>query len=76
MAKQKFTAEQREALWTAHNKKCAYTSELLDVSGFHIDHVIPENIFLEPEKYNEIKQQLGLPDDFDPTGLARPPKFL
>ncbi len=68
MAKQSFTAEQREALWVAHNKKCVYTRELLDVSNFHIDHVIPENIFLDPGKYRVVKPQLGLTDDFDPTG--------
>ena len=42
MANQKFSAAEREATWLAHEKKCAYTRELMDVSSFHIDHIVPE----------------------------------
>jgi hypothetical protein len=42
MANQKFSAAEREATWLAHEKKCAYTRELIDVSSFHIDHIVPE----------------------------------
>jgi hypothetical protein len=44
MANQKFSAAEREAIWLAHEKKCAYTRELIDVSSFHIDHIVPENL--------------------------------
>jgi hypothetical protein len=37
MAHQKFSAAEREAIWLAHEKKCAYTRELIDVSSFHIE---------------------------------------
>ena len=41
MARQKFSAAEREAIRLAHEKKCAYTRELIDVSRFHIDHIVP-----------------------------------
>ena len=69
MASQKFSAAQREALWEAHDKKCAYTRELLDVSNFHIDHVIPENLVNNPVDFEKFKAELGLTDDFDPFGF-------
>jgi hypothetical protein len=68
MASQQFTASQREAIWLAHGKKCAYTSELLDVSSFHIDHILPERLTDHPEELSKLKVQLGLPDDFDVRG--------
>lgn len=68
MAKQKFSAVQREALWLAHNKKCAYTRGLLDISSFHIDHVIPENLAEEPIALEEVIAQLGLDSNFNLHG--------
>jgi hypothetical protein len=68
MSSQKFSASEREALWLAHGKKCAYTSELLDVSSFHIDHIIPESLADEPIKFELVKAMLGLDKDFDPYG--------
>ena len=47
MSKQKFKAAEREAIWLAHGKKCVYTGKLLDVSNFHIDHIIPESLSSE-----------------------------
>jgi hypothetical protein len=44
MSSQKFSSAEREAIWLAHEKKCAYTRELLGVSDFHIDHVVPESL--------------------------------
>jgi hypothetical protein len=70
MADQKFSAAEREAIWLAHEKKCAYTRELIDVSSFHIDHVIPENLAADPRKFQEIKAKLNLDADFDLTGFA------
>jgi len=68
MSNQKFSASQREALWLAHEKKCAYTRESLDVSSFHIDHVIPESLAADPIELDQVKANLGLPDDFDIFG--------
>lgn len=68
MSNQKFNASQREAIWLAHEKKCAYTREPLDVSNFHIDHVIPESLADSPSELAKVKTILGLPDDFDIFG--------
>ncbi len=68
MSKQKFSAELREAIWNAHNKKCAYTGCLLDVSNFHIDHIIPERLAANPDEFRELATSLGLDDNFKISG--------
>ncbi len=68
MSTQKFTAFQREAIWLAHNKKCAYTRELIDFSDFHIDHIIPEYLIDEPIEIRRLKSMLKLTEDFDING--------
>jgi hypothetical protein len=68
MSSQKFSAAQREALWLAHQKKCAYKRELIDVSSFHIDHIIPEDLDKDPIEFDRVKAELGLSDDFDLFG--------
>jgi hypothetical protein len=68
MSSQQFNAEQREAIWLAHGKKCAYTREPLDVSNFHIDHVIPEHLVDDPGGLDAVKVKFGLPVKFDIFG--------
>jgi hypothetical protein len=68
MSSQKFSASQREALWLAHEKKCAYTRELLDVSSFHIDHIVPESLADDAIKLERVKAMLGVDKDFDLYG--------
>ena len=68
MSKQSFTAAQREAIWLAHSKKCAYTRELLDISNFHIDHIIPETLNSNPELRSDTLEKLNLSQDFDLLG--------
>lgn len=68
MSKQSFTAAQREAIWLAHSQKCAYTGELIDISNFHIDHVIPETFNEKPDLLAETLAKLELPKDFDLLG--------
>jgi hypothetical protein len=70
MSSQKFSASQREAIWLAHEKKCAYTRELLDVSSFHIDHIVPESLADDPAEFDQVKAKLGLPNDFDIFGYG------
>jgi hypothetical protein len=70
MSTQSFSAAEREAIWLAYDKKCAYTRELLDVSSFHIDHVIPESLAQDPAGLKRLKTELGLPDDFDIFGYG------
>lgn len=68
MAEQTFTAAEREAIWRAHGGKCAYTRELVDISSFHIDHVLPETLGDHPAELQEKLKELGLPADFDIQG--------
>ncbi|HEH9399842.1 TPA: hypothetical protein SIA35_001843, partial [Aeromonas sobria] len=68
MSNQKFSASQREALWLAHEKKCAYTRERLDVSCFHIDHIIPEYLADDPAELERVRNILGLKKNFDLHG--------
>ncbi len=68
MSTQKFTAAEREAIWLAHRKKCAYTRKLLDVSNFHIDHIIPESFTKDPAVLKDKIAKLKLPDDFNIHG--------
>jgi hypothetical protein len=69
MADRKFDASVREALWLAHDKRCAYTRGLLDVSSFHIDHVIPESMSADPIELQRVRAKYQLPDDFDLSGF-------
>ena len=68
MSTQKFTAAEREAIWLAHGKKCAYTGELLDVSNYHIDHIIPEAIAKDSAVLKVKMTDLNLPADFNIHG--------
>lgn len=68
MSTQRFSAAEREAIWLAHNKKCAYTGRLLDVREFHIDHIIPQSLNKESDEFKNIAAQLNLPKKFDMRG--------
>jgi hypothetical protein len=65
VAEQKFSAAEREAIWLAYNKKCAYTSESLDVSSFHIDHIVPESLANDPIELAKVKAAYQVGEDFD-----------
>jgi hypothetical protein len=68
MSKQSFSAIEREAIWLAHRRKCAYTGRLLDPNDFHIDHIIPESLLDNPAELDRVKASLGLRADFDVCG--------
>ena len=68
MSIQKFSAEEREAIWLAHERKCAYTGKLLDVSNFHIDHIIPESLAKDPAVLESKIATLDLSANFDLHG--------
>ncbi len=68
MSTQKFSAAEREAIWLAHGKKCTYTGESLDVSNFHIDHIIPESLTKDPTAFKDKIAELNLPSDFNIHG--------
>ncbi|MBY8986790.1 MAG: hypothetical protein KGD65_17085 [Candidatus Lokiarchaeota archaeon] len=64
MAKYKFTQLERYAIYKAHEGKCLYTGELLDLRNFDIDHIIPESYLDNPDEYQRIKLEYDLKDDF------------
>lgn len=68
MSTQKLSAAEREAIWIAHGKKCAYTGKLLDVSNFQIDHIIPESLTKNPAALKEKITELNLSVDFNIHG--------
>ena len=64
MSQKKISAAERQAIWLAHGKKCAYTGQLLEVNNFHIDHVIPVSLAKDPAAL----RKLDLPSDFNIFG--------
>ena len=64
MSRKKISAAERQAIWLAHGKKCAYTGELLEVSNFHIDHIIPVSLAQD----SAALKKLDLPDNFNIFG--------
>ncbi|MFM0011660.1 hypothetical protein [Paraburkholderia sediminicola] len=68
MSNQKFSAAEREAFYQAHAGKCAYTRQLLDISSFHIDHVLPESLADDQAAFASAKSDLGLDAAFDLFG--------
>ncbi|MNB64725.1 hypothetical protein D3C81_88630 [compost metagenome] len=68
MSKQSFTATQREAIWRAHSHRCPYTRNVMDLSNFHIDHILPEALNEKPDLRAETLTKLKLPLDFDLLG--------
>lgn len=70
MSRQKFDAVTREAFWDAYDRKCVYTSEVLDLHTMHIDHVIPESLLDDRPELDRVLADLGLPADFDIQGFG------
>lgn len=65
MAKHKFTANQRKAIWEAHNKRCVYCHKpILDWGSLQIDHIIPESDN-QPQKLEKIRKEYALGSDFE-----------
>lgn len=64
MSKQQFSAVEREAIWSAHDRKCAYTSEQIDLHSLHIDHIVPEHLAERPPELARALKDYGLPEDF------------
>lgn len=54
----------RQALWQAHNKRCAYTGEPIRFSDLQVEHIIPQRLFEHPDDLKSLLADLGLPGDF------------
>lgn len=74
MSQKKFTAAEREAIWLAHGKRCAYTGKLLDVSNFHIDHIIPVAIAKESAALKDKFSKLNTLADFNTQQITSDPE--
>ena len=68
MSNQKFTAAEREAFYQAHAGKCAYTRQSLDMSNFHIDHVLPESLADDQALLADVRSKLDLDEAFSLNG--------
>lgn len=68
MSVQKFSAIEREAVWRAYSQRCVYTRGLLEVSNFHIDHIVPETLLDTPKELKQALKDCGLDDNFDVLG--------
>lgn len=69
MSKQQFSVIEREAIFVAYGKKCAYTREPLDFGTFHIDHILPESLSDDPVRFEEIRTQLNI-GEFNLSGFG------
>jgi len=71
------TSEERDIIWRAHNKKCAFTGEPISYAELHIDHVIPldggDEIIAELLKKNLIPLDFNLngTENLIPTSSSR-----
>lgn len=62
--------EVRYALWQAYQRKCAICLEdMFNYSDLEIDHIIPEAIFKDTKKANQIINTFNLPPEFNFNGL-------
>ena len=68
MSSQKFSAAEREAIWRAYGEKCVYSRRLLDVSNFHIDHIVPETLADDADELAKTLAELDLDSGFDLLG--------
>lgn len=66
MAKAKFSATERWAIYNVHGKRCYIGSEpIVDLFDMEIDHIIPESLLDDPEKLKKTLAAFGLPEAFD-----------
>src|SRR5579859_1703924 len=56
---------ERIALWTAHSKRCAYCGDPIHLRDLEVDHILPESLGNLPHKLARLKEELGLPLEFN-----------
>jgi hypothetical protein len=69
MSNKTFDNITRSALWTAYNNICFYCNRPLDWGDLNIDHIIPENLLNDEKKYNQIKSDFELDENFEINDL-------
>lgn len=63
--KRLFTPAERYAVIVTHGQQCYLCRAPIDMSSFHVDHIIPEQLLDKPERLAEVLESLGRPSDFD-----------
>lgn len=65
MADYRFKPRERWAVFTMHGGKCWQCSRPIDLKSMQVDHIIPENHGLSPEKYSAVLADFLLPATFN-----------
>lgn len=68
MSKQKFSIEQREAIYQAYSGKCMYCGKSMDIREFEIDHILPESLLNDKGELHKTLNEFGLLVDFNILG--------
>ncbi len=55
----------RTALWEAYEEKCFYCGEYLYYNNLEIDHILPDSIQYQPQRFEKIKEEYGLDSNFE-----------
>jgi len=66
--KKRFTAPERYAVWSVHERRCWICRIPLEYRDIEIDHVVPEKLLGVPQEMERVLNDLGLPPEFDING--------
>lgn len=69
MARYKFSAAERYAVFTVHNERCWLCREPIGLLETEVDHIIPESL-IGSKELPAILAELGLKDDFEINSFA------
>lgn len=69
MNKRAFSASERYAVFTVHGEHCYICREPVNMTGMHVDHVIPEALVSQPGRLRDVLQLLGRSATFDINGF-------
>ncbi len=68
--KHAFTPAERYAVMITHGQQCYLCRTPIDMSTFHVDHIIPEHLLDTPDRLTEVLELLGRPSDFNINSFA------
>ena len=61
---------ERRAIWQAGGCACAYCGKPLRFRELEIDHIIPQSLEGDAAAWSRLREEQGLPNDFDVNGYA------
>ena len=59
----------RCALWLAYGKKDGYKDDIISYREMVIDHIVPQDVFIDEQRRKETLKALGLEDSFEKDSL-------